>query len=205
MRIAIIGAGNVGRALGGVWHACGHEIVWGVRTPDDPKHTDLPGGNIKEVGRGLKKSDVTVLAVPWGSVDAVAEAIGTDFGGILVDCTNPVNATFDGLDTRGASSGAAYIKSLLPKARLVKAFNQTPAANMANADYPSGQVLSFVCATDEAAASLVKQLSDDVGFDSVVVRGIDMAKQLEEMAWLVITLAVKQGHGSDFAFTMIRR
>lgn len=205
MRIAIVGAGNVGRALGTVWHKAGHEIVWNLRDPDDPKHNDLPGEKFKTVGRGLSKSDVTVLAVPWGAVDDACREIGEAFGGILIDCTNPINEAFDGLDRKGAETGSHYIKQLLPRARVVKAFNQTGASNMADADYPGGQPLSFVCSNDEAAASVVRQLSDDLGFDSVVVRGLEHARQLEEMAWLWITLAMKQGHGPDFAYAMIRR
>lgn len=205
MRIAIIGAGNVGRALGAVWHQAGHEIVWNLRDPSDPKYDDLPGEKLKAVGRGLIKSDVTVLAVPWHAVEDVAETIGKDFGGILVDCTNPITEDFSGLDTKGAHSGAAYIKSLLPKARVVKAFNQTGAANMADADYASGQPLSLVCSQDDVAASVVRQLSEDIGFDTVVVRGLEHARELEELAWLWISLAMKQGHGPNFAFAMIRR
>ncbi|GGY41178.1 NADPH-dependent F420 reductase [Parvularcula lutaonensis] len=205
MRIAIVGAGNVGRALGGVWHRAGHEIVWNLRNPDDPKYADLPGEKRKTVGSGLTKSDVTVLAVPWSAIDDACAGIGENFGGILVDATNPINESFDGLDRRGAHSGAQYIKQLLPRARVVKAFNHTTASNMANADYPGGKVLSLVCANDEVAASVVRQLSDDLGFDTVVVRGLEHARQLEELAWLVITLAIKQGHGTDFAFSLLRR
>ena len=37
MKIAVIGAGNVGGALGTLWAAKGHEIVFGVRDPQDAK------------------------------------------------------------------------------------------------------------------------------------------------------------------------
>lgn len=205
MRIAIIGAGRVGRALGSVWHKAGHEIVWNLRDPDDPKYQDLPGEKLKTVGRGLTKSDLTVLAVPWEAVEDACREVGQGFGGVLVDCTNPINADFTGLDTRGAHSGAHHIKTLLPRARVVKAFNQTGAGNMADAYYEAGRPVSFVASNDEAASSVVRQLSEDLGFDTVVVRGLDHARQLEEMAWLWISLAMKQGHGPDFAFSLLRR
>ncbi|NRA29311.1 MAG: NAD(P)-binding domain-containing protein [Parvularculaceae bacterium] len=205
MKIVIVGAGSVGRALGAVWHRAGHEIVWGVRDPQDEKYADLPGGQLEAIGDNLSKSDLIVMAVPWDAVDSVASALGADYSGILVDCTNPIAADFSGLDHKGAASGAEYAKALLPKARIVKAFNQTGAGNMANADYPNAQVANFVCSSDDNAASVVKQLSEDLGFDTVVVRGLEHSRQLEEMAWLWISLAIKQEHGADWAFSLVRR
>ena len=37
MRIAIIGAGNVGGGLGAAFTRAGHEVVFGVRDPDSDK------------------------------------------------------------------------------------------------------------------------------------------------------------------------
>ncbi|MEM9810472.1 MAG: NAD(P)-binding domain-containing protein [Pseudomonadota bacterium] len=204
VRIAIIGAGSVGRALGHVWSKAGHEIIWGLRNPQQDKNQDLPGERLT-VEEAPKGADITVLAIPFDQVDGAAKAIGADFSGILVDCTNPINEAWNGLDTRGAVSGAAYVKTQLPRARMVKAFNQMGAGTMADAAFGSGQPLNLVCSSDEAAASCVRQLSDELGFDTVVVRGLEHARQLEEMAWLWISLAVKQEHGPDFAFAMVRR
>src|SRR5438045_3804878 len=41
MRIAIIGAGNVGTALGAGWTKAGHQIIYGVRDPQDEKAREL--------------------------------------------------------------------------------------------------------------------------------------------------------------------
>ncbi|MEO1040838.1 MAG: NAD(P)-binding domain-containing protein [Pseudomonadota bacterium] len=204
MKIAIIGGGSVGRALGRVWSKAGHTVVFGLRSPQKDKHEGLPGERLG-VEEAAAEADVTVLAVPFARVDSVAETLGSAFSRILVDCTNPTNEDLSALDPRGHNSGAAYIKSKLPKARIVKAFNQMGADTMADAAYPEGQPLNFVCSSDEAAASCVRQLSEELGFDTVVVRGLEHAKQLEEMAWLWISLAMKQGHGRDFAFAMVRR
>lgn len=40
MKGAIIGAGNVGRALGGAWRT-DHDVTFGVRSPEDAKYADL--------------------------------------------------------------------------------------------------------------------------------------------------------------------
>ncbi|MEM6914716.1 MAG: NAD(P)-binding domain-containing protein, partial [Pseudomonadota bacterium] len=137
MKIAIIGGGSVGRALGRVWGKAGHAIVFGLRNPNKDKHLDLPGERAG-VSEAASAADVTVLAVPFVRVDSVAEALGPDFSRVLIDCTNPTNEDFSALDPRGHSSGAAYVKSKLPKARIVKAFNQMGADTMADAVYPEG-------------------------------------------------------------------
>src|ERR1700757_1400950 len=41
IKIAIIGAGNVGTTLGTAWRNRGHQITFGVRNPDDPKYASL--------------------------------------------------------------------------------------------------------------------------------------------------------------------
>ena len=38
MRIAIIGAGSVGATLGQAWIKYGEDVIWGIRSPADPKH-----------------------------------------------------------------------------------------------------------------------------------------------------------------------
>ena len=40
-RIAIIGAGKVGSTLGGRFADAGHNVIYGVRSPDNPKHAQL--------------------------------------------------------------------------------------------------------------------------------------------------------------------
>jgi len=46
MKIAIIGAGNLGRALGGAWRT-DHHITYGVRSPDDAKYADLDAPTVR--------------------------------------------------------------------------------------------------------------------------------------------------------------
>ncbi len=41
MKIAIVGAGRVGSTLGTRWSATGHDVVYGVRDPSEPRHAEL--------------------------------------------------------------------------------------------------------------------------------------------------------------------
>lgn len=62
MRVAIIGAGNVGSALGRAWLRVGEDIVFGVPNPADPKYNSLPRERLRTPqafeARGFEPSDI---------------------------------------------------------------------------------------------------------------------------------------------------
>ncbi len=70
MKIAVIGAGNVGRALGSAWARAGHAIVFGVR---DVNREDLKalcrdiGATAAPSAEAARQGDVVLLALPWSS------------------------------------------------------------------------------------------------------------------------------------------
>ena len=91
MRIAVIGAGNVGATLGNAWCAAGHQVIYGVRKPDPDSTAE------KSVGEAAAGAEVVVLATPWPAVDDAVAACGDLTGRILVDCTNPLLPGLAGL------------------------------------------------------------------------------------------------------------
>lgn len=79
MKIAILGAGNVGSTLGKGWANAHHQIVFGVRDPQSEKVQALlvQTGNqasAATVPDAVKDADVVVLATPWQAVQAVLES-----------------------------------------------------------------------------------------------------------------------------------
>src|SRR3979490_1765 len=69
MKIAIIGAGNVGRALGGAWRT-DHDITYGVRSPDDAKYADLDAATAT-IAATVQRTDGVALCTSWqGTVHA---------------------------------------------------------------------------------------------------------------------------------------
>src|SRR5262249_61321816 len=97
MRIAVIGAGNVGGTLGTGWASRGHEIFFGVRDTADPKLAELRArvhGNVHaaRVNEAVAAGGVVALAVPWPAAQGALRN-ACDLGGkILIDCTNPPEA-----------------------------------------------------------------------------------------------------------------
>src|SRR5256712_328971 len=110
MKIAIVGAGNVGGTLGKGWAKAGHEVVFGVRDPADPKWKDLlaaAGGPTKaaRVRDAAATAEVIVLTVPWGAAEDALKNAGNLKGKILLDCTNPLKPDLSGLTHGWTSSG----------------------------------------------------------------------------------------------------
>src|ERR1700730_8712811 len=59
IKIAIIGAGNVGSTLGTAWRNRGPQVAFGVRNPDDPKYASL--GAVETNESATAPADVVVL------------------------------------------------------------------------------------------------------------------------------------------------
>ena len=207
MRIAIIGAGSVGRALAQRLGAAKHSIVFGVRDPLAAKHKDAAAlGEFMKNDRAVAGAEVVILALPWGETEKAVQALGPALDGkVVADATNPIRADFSGLEFGHDDSAAERIQRLCPKARVVKAFNTTGAANQTDPEYPCGRVTMLLAGDDAAAVEVVRGLAVDAGFDALAAGPLSLARQLEQLAWLWIHLAYKAGLGPDFAFRLEKR
>ena len=81
MKIAIIGAGNVGGTLGKGWASKGHQVVFGVRDTKDPKLQQLVascGGraSASPVREAASSAAVVVLTVPWSAAEDAVKNMG---------------------------------------------------------------------------------------------------------------------------------
>ena len=103
------------------------------------------------------------------------------------------------------TSGAEQIAALVPGAHVVKAFNQTGYANMAQPAYGNQRSLMFVCGDDAASRAKVCELSEAVGFETIDAGALRVARLLEPLAMLWIHLAFTTELKRDFAFALLRR
>jgi hypothetical protein len=115
--------------------------------------------------------------------------------------------TPDGLGlTKGfATSGAEEIATLMPTARLYKAFNQTGLENLGDARGFDRRPVMFVAGDDPSGKPQVTRLVEDAGFEAIDVGGLRAARLLEPLAMLWIELARKRGLGPNFTFTLQRK
>jgi len=200
MKIAIIGAGNVGRALGGGWR--GHDVTYGVRSPDDPKHADLESP-VTTNEAAVVASDVVALCTPWQGTEQAVKACGDLAGKVLIDCTNPLTPDFSALEVGHTTSGAEQVAEWAPGARVCKAMNQIGAPMMDHPQLPSAPIM-FICGDDEHAKQVTSELVADLGFETVDAGDLTLARLLEPYALIWIHLALRRGFGTNWAFGLLR-
>jgi predicted dinucleotide-binding enzyme len=203
MKISFIGAGNVARALAGLFHRAGHEVLLGAKA-----------GAPAEVGRAVSleeaasEGEVVVVAVPFLATREVLPALRSRLRGkLVVDATNPVNNDWSPMLLGQENSAGEEVARLLPDARVVKAFN-TVFADVMREDrlVRDGQrVTCFVASDDAEASRTVARLAQEAGLAPVPVGPLKMARHLEAMAHLNIQLAVGMKGGTDAAFVYHQR
>jgi predicted dinucleotide-binding enzyme len=207
MRIAIIGAGSVGTALGGGWSAKGHDVVYGVPDPDKPKYGALPRGAVLRAPQAAKDAAAIVLATPWRATEAALRELGPLAGKIVIDCTNPLAMGADGLELAlgHSTSAGEQVAGWAQGAAVFKTFNQTGAANMGLASRFDHRPVMFVAGDDAGRKGEVMRLVGDLGFEAIDAGPLRAARLLEPLAMLWIELALKRGRGDAFAFALARR
>jgi NADPH-dependent F420 reductase len=210
MRIGVIGTGSVGRALGFRLAAAGYPVVFGSRTPSSGRVEGL----VNDAGHGsraglpreaAKASEIVILATPWHGTETAVRGLGSLDDRILVDCTNPLLPDLAGLDLEDGRSGAERVAEWADGGRVVKAFNTTGAANMADPSYSEHRLVMPLCGDDDEANGIVADLARDLGFEPVECGGLSSAILLENLAMLWITLAHVEGLGPQIGFALLRR
>ena len=209
MKIAIIGAGNVGGTLGKRWAAAGHEVLFGVRDPAREKYQSLvtqTGGRARLAtnAEAAAESQAIVLATPWTTTEAALAACGDLSRKIIIDATNPLGADLNlgvGLTDSGGEQVARWAKG----ASVVKAFNSTGFNVMDDPLLDGRHAVMFVAGDDQAAKGVVLDLASAIGFEAVDAGPLKIARLLEPLAVLWIHCAYRQGLTRDYAFALIRR
>ena len=202
MRIAIIGAGRVGQALGHRWSEVDHDVVYGVRDPADPRHADL--GAVATVAEAAAGAQALLVALPWSATEEVVHRLQVG-DAVVIDATNPLAAGARQLAADPLLSGAELVRDWTGSTRVVKAFNVTGSGNMTNPAYGDVRPLMPVAADDADAKALVLGLANQIGFDGVDAGSLTAARDLEHLAMMWIRLAYSLGNGPDIAFGLLRR
>jgi NADPH-dependent F420 reductase len=206
MNIAIIGAGNVGKALGASFARAGHKVIYAARTEEHARAAaQAVKGHAFDVVEAAQRGEIVVLAVPYASAaQEVAAAIEPVVKGkVVVDVSNPLKPDYSGLATNGGPSAAESFVAWLPGARIVKAFNTMFAQVQADPKIHGVEIDAFFATDDDDARACVADLIRSMGFRPVYVGPLVRARELEALGFLNIQLQLGAGGDWRTAFSMI--
>ncbi len=213
MNVTIIGAGNMGRGIGTRLVSGGHNVTLLDREPEKAKSlaqelTGKAGKGGKAQGAALGtpiKDEIVILAIPYGATGQVIEGLGTQLDGkIIIDITNPLNATYSGLAVPPGTSAAEEIAKKLPAdAVVLKAFNTTFAKTLVDGEVDGQKLDVFIAGDKDEPKQKVSKLVEDGGLRAIDAGALDRARQLEAMGFLGIALQQELGTGFQSAWKIL--
>ena len=170
MTYSIIGSGKVGTALAGHFARAGIDVaIANTRGPD------TLAALAKELGEKVTpktlqealKADIVIFAIPFQAYREIARET-TDWNGkIVIDAMNPYGVPLEEL---GGIPSSDVVAAALPGAKVVKAFNQLPAAVLAsNPSQHEGRRVVFVASNDNDASATVAGLAEQFGFAPILL------------------------------------
>lgn len=200
MKIGIIGAGNMGAAIGRLWAKAGHDVIFSY-SRDEQKLRQLAAsaGATAKAGtpqEAVAQSDVILIAVWVPSLADVIQSVGSLDGKIIITCVSGLTPDFTGqtigLATDLTTSVAETIQQLAPSAQVVEAFNTTFAEIIASdsRQFGSDRPSIFYCGDDLTAKQTVAQLIDDCGYEAIDAGRLMVARSLETLATAWVQFAV---------------
>jgi NADPH-dependent F420 reductase len=211
MNITIVGAGNMGRGIATRLAAGGHAVTF---VSNDPAKAEAVAAEIRTARGGAKvnvaslaeglHNDVVVLALPFAAArDFAVKNASALAGKTVVDISNPLNGSYDGLVTEPGKSAAEEIAALLPKSNVVKAFNTTFAGTLVSGAVDGHALDVFVASNDDTAKATVLRFVNDGGLRGIDAGKLERARQLEGLALLGITLQMPLGLGFQSAWKLV--
>jgi len=174
MNYSIIGSGHVGKALAQRFARSGVPVtIANTRGPESlavlalELGPDVLAGSLQDA----LAADIIILAVPFAAHQEVARAIADWRGKIVIDAMNfrePSLAPLGGLQS------SDFVAQSLPGAKVVKTFNQLPAALLASEPVGrGGRRVMFVAGNHDDANSEVASLVGSLGFAAITLGRVD--------------------------------
>jgi hypothetical protein len=186
MKIAVVGAGNIGRTLGGKWAEAGHEVVYGSRNPSPPATVS--------VADAAAAAEVVLLSVPGGAAKDVLASLGAALAGkVVIDATN---------DVQGSGKLHA-LDALAAGAHPVRAFNTLGWENFADPVVAGVQADLLYAAEEGRPREVAEQLIREVGLVPVWVGGVETFDVVDGVTRLWLTLVFQRRLGRRLAFKVL--
>lgn len=196
MKIAILGTGQVGQAVGARLLQLGHDVRLGSRDPGTKAHLSLP---IFPYAEAARQAEWIVNALPGEAAIAILRACETD-GKILIDLGNYDHA----VDQPIIQPLGQAIQEALPRTRVVKTLNSVSAHLMADPAALGAPHSVFIASDDADAKRDVTAWLRSLGWTDVIDLGeLGACRAMEQVIPLWMALERQLG-GPGFNLKVAR-
>ena len=204
LRIAVLGAGNIGGTLGRKWVSAGYQVTFGVSDPKGKNAQALRRELGDKVAIGSVASalsnnpDVVVMAIPGATMDATIAQYANQLDGCtIIDTANKMGG--------GSMNSFATFQQHTPHARMYRAFNTLGWENFANPEFEGGPADLFFCGPDGDSRAEVEQLITTIGLRPTYLGGVEQVGLVDAIGTLWFALAIGQHKGRHLAFKVLTR
>lgn len=204
IKIAVLGAGNIGGSIGRAWVAAGQDVAFGVNDLNGKNANALRAklgdkANIGTLADALATNpDVVLLAIPSRLVDETLARFKDQLDGkIIIDATNKFGAP--------EMNSFASLQQHTPQAKIYRTFNYVGWENFENPNFPGGPGDLFYCGTEGDAKAVVEELISNVGYQPLYLGGVDQIGLMEAITQVTMALAFKLGKGREISYKLLTR
>ena len=185
-KIAIIGLGNVGKALAENLNKSGRKFIVAGRDTTKVKELakDWQNAQVADIATAVEEADIVIPAIYFPLIaDFLKEHAKALKGKVIVDVSNPIapdeNGGFKKVIAAEASEGEINASHLPQGAHLAKALGTLMAGSLSTDAFASPRKVLFY-ATDEVSINpMVEQLIKDEGFEPVRVGSLNQSIHIE--------------------------
>jgi 8-hydroxy-5-deazaflavin:NADPH oxidoreductase len=213
MKIGVLGSGDVAQVLGGGFVGRGDDVMLGSRERGNAKTQawvakHAPRGSNGTFADAARFGELLVLATLGTATEEAIRSAGiANFDGkVVIDATNPLvfaEHAPPALSVGWHDSQGELVQRLLPKARVVKAFNTVGNQLMIKPQLPGGPPDMFICGDDADAKRIVTGILRDFGWPAIDIGDITGARVLEPLCVLWVLYGIRTGTWNH-AFKLLR-
>lgn len=187
-KTAVIGLGNIGQAIAGNLSKSTRNFIVADRNINKAKElSEKWGSNVEfsDITNAVKSADIVILAIPFEAIGEFLQQYFSDLEGkIIIDPSNPItpdtHGGFKKVIEENKSAGEINATFLPENAKLIKALGTLGVNSLTEKAYqhPEKAVL-FYASDNENINSEVEKLIQDMGFDALLIGGLDQSIRIE--------------------------
>ena len=184
-RIGVIGSGNIGGTIGGLWVKKGHSVFFSSRHPEELKDMIAKLGSLAKAGtveEAVAFGDVLFIAVPYGAIPQIGKDYSAKMKGkVMLDACNAVSTRDGAVADEVEQNGIGVTtQKYFPGVRIVRAFNTMSYMVFAReANRPDPKLAIPIAGDDPQAVQIAAALVRDAGFDPVTVGTLADARRFQ--------------------------